>query len=36
MPRPALEVAEIFRTHGAAWRATRSGSTPHDLLLALP
>jgi hypothetical protein len=21
MPRPALEVADIFRDHGAAWRA---------------
>ena len=24
MPHPALEVAEIFRTHGAAWRAAQS------------
>jgi len=25
MGRPALEVADIFRAHGAAWRATQSG-----------
>jgi len=25
MPHPALEVAEIFRTHGAAWRAAHAG-----------
>jgi hypothetical protein len=25
MPRPALEVADIFRTHGAAWRAANAG-----------
>jgi hypothetical protein len=25
MPRPALEVADIFRTHGAAWRAAHAG-----------
>ena len=25
MGRPALEVADIFRAHGAAWRATHSG-----------
>jgi hypothetical protein len=25
MPRPALEVAEIFRAHGAAWRAAHAG-----------
>lgn len=25
MPRPALEVAEIFRSHGAAWRAANAG-----------
>jgi hypothetical protein len=23
--RPALEVADIFRRHGAAWRATHAG-----------
>ena len=25
MPRPALEVADIFRDHGAAWRAVNAG-----------
>ena len=25
MPHPALEVAEIFRAHGAAWRAAHAG-----------
>jgi hypothetical protein len=25
MPHPALEVADIFRTHGAAWRAVHAG-----------
>jgi hypothetical protein len=25
MPRPALEVAEIFRTHGPAWRLQQAG-----------
>ena len=25
MPHPDLEVAEIFRTHGAAWRAAHAG-----------
>ena len=25
MPRPALEVADIFRDHGAAWRAANAG-----------
>jgi hypothetical protein len=25
MPHPALEVADIFRTHGAAWRAAHAG-----------
>ena len=25
MPRPALEVADIFRDHGPAWRATNAG-----------
>jgi hypothetical protein len=25
MPRPALEVADIFRSHGAAWRAANAG-----------
>src|ERR1700745_559261 len=25
MPRPALEVADIFRDHGAAWRKANAG-----------
>src|SRR5215470_18020622 len=25
MPRPALEVADIFRSHGAAWRQAHAG-----------
>ena len=25
MPRPALEVADIFRDHGPAWRAQQAG-----------
>ena len=25
MPRPALEVAEIFRSHGPAWRKANAG-----------
>ena len=25
MPRPALEVADIFRSHGAAWREANAG-----------
>ena len=25
MPRPALEVADIFRDHGVAWRAANAG-----------
>ena len=25
MPRPALEVADIFRDHGAAWRTANAG-----------
>jgi hypothetical protein len=25
MPHPAMEVADIFRTHGAAWRAAHAG-----------
>ncbi len=25
MPRPVLEVADIFRSHGAAWRAANAG-----------
>ncbi len=25
MPRPSLEVADIFRTHGLAWRRANAG-----------
>ncbi len=25
MPRPSLEVADIFRAHGAAWRTANTG-----------
>jgi hypothetical protein len=25
MPRPALEVADVFRSHGAAWRKANAG-----------
>ena len=25
MPRPALEVADIFRAHGPAWREAQAG-----------
>ena len=25
MPRPKLEIADIFRDHGAAWRAANAG-----------
>ncbi len=25
MPRPALEVADIFRDHGPAWRSANAG-----------
>ena len=32
MPRPALEVADIFRTHGAAWRAANAGHVSLDQL----
>ncbi len=30
MPRPALEVADIFRDHGAAWRAANAGHVSLD------
>ena len=30
MPRPALEVADIFRDHGAAWRAANRGHVSLD------
>ena len=32
MPRPALEVAVIFRDHGAAWRAANAGHVSLDQL----
>ena len=32
MPLPALEVAEIFRDHGAAWRAANAGHISLDQL----
>ena len=30
MPRPALEVADIFRDHGAAWRSANAGHVSLD------
>ncbi len=30
MPRPSLEVADIFRDHGAAWRAANAGHVSPD------
>ena len=30
MPRPALEVADIFRNHGAAWRSANAGHVSLD------
>jgi hypothetical protein len=32
VPRPALEVADIFRDHGPAWRATNAGHASLDQL----
>ena len=32
MPRPALEVADIFRNHGAAWRSANAGHVSLDQL----
>ncbi len=32
MPRPSLEVADIFRDHGAAWRAANAGHVSLDQL----
>jgi hypothetical protein len=32
VPRPALEVADIFRDHGAAWRAANAGHISLDQL----
>ena len=30
MPRPELEVADIFRDHGAAWRGANAGHVSFD------
>jgi hypothetical protein len=32
MPRPSLEVADIFRDHGGAWRAANAGHVSRDQL----
>jgi hypothetical protein len=32
LPRPALEVADIFRDHGPAWRQTNAGHVSRDQL----
>ena len=32
MPRPALEIADIFRDHGAAWRRANRGHVSHAQL----
>jgi hypothetical protein len=32
MPRPSLEVADIFRDHGPAWRAANAGHISFDQL----
>ena len=32
MPRPVLEVADIFRDHGAAWRKANAGHVSLDQL----
>ncbi len=32
MPRPSLEVADIFRDHGAAWRLANAGHVSRDQL----
>src|SRR6266446_8497351 len=32
MPRPTLEVADIFRDHGAAWRKANAGHVSLDQL----
>jgi hypothetical protein len=32
VPRPALEVADIFRDHGAAWRSANAGHVSLDQL----
>jgi hypothetical protein len=32
VPRPALEVADIFRNHGAAWRSANAGHVSLDQL----
>ena len=35
MPRPALEVADIFRSHGAAWRKANAGHVSLGQLKAM-
>ena len=35
MPRPALEVADIFRSHGAAWRTANAGHVSLGQLKAM-
>jgi hypothetical protein len=35
MPRPALEVADIFRSHGAAWRKANAGHSSLGQLKAM-
>jgi hypothetical protein len=32
LPRPALEVADIFRDHGPAWRQANAGHVSRDQL----
>ena len=36
MSRPVLEVADIFRDHGAAWRRANAGHVSLDQIKALP
>jgi hypothetical protein len=35
MPRPALEVADIFRSHGPAWRTANAGHVSFGQLKAM-
>jgi hypothetical protein len=35
MPRPALEIADIFRDHGPAWRSANAGHVSLDQLKAM-
>jgi hypothetical protein len=34
MSRPALEVADIFRDHGAAWRSVNAGHVSLDQMMS--